>query len=254
MSLKFRTVAIAAALLAGTSALALAQSTSQQPSSKDHERGMNAPQQSQKPSPARSTTGQASSEKGSQTGQSSSPSSTQSSPDQGRSSNTQAKPTERSSQSSPSKTETNKSAQEKSGTGSERNAQGTSSPSGRNAQSTSQNPTGSSRNQGTASQSGTNRSTTASAPTGERVNLTSEQKTQIRSQVIERGNAPRVSHVNFNVSVGVVVPTSVHLAPVPEVLVSIHPGWRSYRYFVYEEEIIIVDPRTHKIVEVIVLS
>jgi hypothetical protein len=41
---------------------------------------------------------------------------------------------------------------------------------------------------------------------------------------------------------------------VPEVLVSIHPGWRSYEYFVYNDEVIIVDPHNRHIVEIIVLS
>ena len=73
-------------------------------------------------------------------------------------------------------------------------------------------------------------------------------------QVIEHGNAPRVSHVDFNVSLGVAVPTTVRLTPVPTVLVDIYPAWRSYEYFVYNEEVIIVDPHNRHIVEVIVLS
>ena len=71
--------------------------------------------------------------------------------------------------------------------------------------------------------------------------------------MIKHGNAPRASHVDFNVSVGFAVPTTVRLAPVPTVLVDIHPAWRSYEYFVYNEEVIIVDPHDWHIVEVIVL-
>jgi hypothetical protein len=86
------------------------------------------------------------------------------------------------------------------------------------------------------------------------VNLTSQQRTQIRTQVLEHGNAPRVSHVDFDVHVGVAVPTSVRLAPVPSVLVEVHPAWRSFEYFVYNDEVIVVDPHNRHIVEVIVLS
>ena len=50
------------------------------------------------------------------------------------------------------------------------------------------------------------------------------------------------------------MPTTVRLAPVPKVLVDIHPAWRSYEYFVYNEQVIIVDPNDWHIVEVIVLS
>ena len=71
--------------------------------------------------------------------------------------------------------------------------------------------------------------------------------------MIEHDNAPRVSHVAFNVSVGAAVPTTVRLAPVPTVL-DIHPAWRSYEYFLYNEQVIIVDPNDWHIVEVIVLS
>jgi len=44
------------------------------------------------------------------------------------------------------------------------------------------------------------------------------------------------------------------LVTVPKVLVDIHPAWRSYEYFVYNEQVIIVDPHDWHIVEVIVLS
>lgn len=238
------TAVIAAALLAGTSALALAQSSSQQPSPKEHNGSMSAPQHSQMQSPSRSTTGQSSSEK-------SSPSGSQAGhEEQGKSSSTQATPSRNGSQhssdqmksSSEKNAQGTRSSSEKNAQGtrssSEKNAQGSTSPSERNAQST----------------SSPSRSTTASAPTGERVNLTSQQKTEIKTKIIDNHSAPRVSHVDFNVNVGVAVPSSVHLAPVPQVLVEIHPAWKTYRYFVYEEEVVIVDPHTNKIVEVIVLS
>ena len=38
------------------------------------------------------------------------------------------------------------------------------------------------------------------------------------------------------------VPRTVRVAPVPVTLVEIEPAWRGYMYFVYEDEIIIVEP------------
>jgi hypothetical protein len=38
---------------------------------------------------------------------------------------------------------------------------------------------------------------------------------------------------------------------VPEVLVEVHPEWRGFRYFVYNDEIIIVEPDTLKIVAIV---
>jgi hypothetical protein len=82
------------------------------------------------------------------------------------------------------------------------------------------------------------------------VSLTSEQKTTIRQRVLT-SSAPRVNTVNFDVRVGTVVPRSVHFAALPPVLIDIAPEWRSYRYFVYQEEIVIVDPRTLRIIAVL---
>jgi len=82
------------------------------------------------------------------------------------------------------------------------------------------------------------------------VSLTTEQKTTIREKVLTR-SAPRVGHVNFNIRVGTVVPRSVHFVTVPATLVTIEPQWRGYKYFVYADEIIIVNPRTLEIVAVL---
>ena len=64
------------------------------------------------------------------------------------------------------------------------------------------------------------------------------------------GNAPRVNNVNFSLSVGTVVPTTVRVVAVPPVLVEIHPRWRGFMYFVVGDQIIIVD-RSHRIVAVL---
>jgi hypothetical protein len=80
--------------------------------------------------------------------------------------------------------------------------------------------------------------------------FTTEQKTKIRSTVLT-ANAPRVTNVNFSVNVGTVVPRSVRLVAVPPTLIEIHPAWRGYRYFVYNDRIVIVEPDTLRIVTII---
>ena len=85
---------------------------------------------------------------------------------------------------------------------------------------------------------------------GGNVQLSSEQRTQIRQTVLAGSNVPRVNNPNFAVRVGTSVPTSVHVVEVPIVLVNIHPEWRGFFYFVVGDEIIIVD-RGHRIVAVI---
>lgn len=84
------------------------------------------------------------------------------------------------------------------------------------------------------------------------VQLNDQQRTRIRDTVISARGAPRIGHVNFNVAVGTVVPrTGVHIVPVPSSLVAIEPSWRGLRYFVYEDEIVLVDPATMTIVAVV---
>ena len=65
------------------------------------------------------------------------------------------------------------------------------------------------------------------------------------------GNAPRLTNVNFNVRVGTVVPRTVRVVAVPDTIVEIRPQWRGYMYFVYEDEIIIIEPGSYRIVAVL---
>jgi hypothetical protein len=82
------------------------------------------------------------------------------------------------------------------------------------------------------------------------VTLTTEQRTKIRETVLRGSNAPRVTRVDFSISVGTVIPRTVRIVEVPETIIEIHPEWRRFRYFVYNDEIIIVEPDTFKIVAV----
>lgn len=130
--------------------------------------------------------------------------------------------------------------------------------SGQNAQpeKSSANPSGKANAQsGSASSSSSgassSSSSSASNTTNVNVNLTTQQRERIRTTVLKSSSAPRVSSVNFSISVGTAVPRTVHLAPVPSVIVEIAPAWRGYEYFIVGDEIVIVAPGTLKIVAVI---
>ncbi len=70
--------------------------------------------------------------------------------------------------------------------------------------------------------------------------------------MIEVHNAPRVGRVDFDVRVGTVIPRGrIHAVPVPETLVRIEPRWRGYLYFVYSDEVVVVNPRDMRIVAVL---
>jgi hypothetical protein len=99
--------------------------------------------------------------------------------------------------------------------------------------------------------------------TGSRTNVSSSASvsgsvarldTEKRSDVVRAFSSSRanvVSDVSFKVSVGTTVSEHVHLAPVPEEIVRIVPQFRGYDYVIVRDEIVIVHPRTRKIVEVI---
>lgn len=92
--------------------------------------------------------------------------------------------------------------------------------------------------------------TTVGSTSSGSVTLTNEQKTKIRTTVLS-GNVPRATNINFSLNVGTVVPSSVHVVEVPPTLIEIHPEWRGFRYFVVNDEIVIVEPRSLKIVAVL---
>jgi hypothetical protein len=100
-------------------------------------------------------------------------------------------------------------------------------------------------------QGGTNQKTGQGQTSTGSASLNTEQRTRIRETVLRGGNVNRVSNVNFNISVGTVVPRSVHLVAVPSTIVEVHPAWRGFLYFVVNDEIIIVEPGTLRIVAVI---
>jgi hypothetical protein len=84
------------------------------------------------------------------------------------------------------------------------------------------------------------------------VRLSERQRTEIQHTVVDARGAPRVGHVDFDVRVGTVIPRGrIHIIPVPETLVRIEPRWRGLLYFVYSEEVVIVDPHDMRIVAVL---
>jgi hypothetical protein len=68
------------------------------------------------------------------------------------------------------------------------------------------------------------------------VSLNDQQRTQIRDTVINSRSAPR---------------GRIHMVAVPQTLFRIQPRWRHYMYFVFNNEIVIVDPRSMRIVDVL---
>jgi hypothetical protein len=105
----------------------------------------------------------------------------------------------------------------------------------------------------TAAQPSTNQTNTAqSSSSNVRVSasLNETQRTRV-SESIARLNVAPLNNVNFSLSVGTVVPRDVRFQPLPADVVEVMPQYRGYNFFVVRDEIVIVEPTTYKIVDVL---
>jgi hypothetical protein len=80
--------------------------------------------------------------------------------------------------------------------------------------------------------------------------LSTEQHAKIRDTLrVEKSE--RLTNVPFSTKIGGVIPGTVHLYVLPVSIVEYAPQYRGYEYFLVGDEILIVDPRTMRIVAVI---
>ena len=80
--------------------------------------------------------------------------------------------------------------------------------------------------------------------------LSSEQHTKIRDTLrVEKSE--RLTNVPFSTKVGEAIPGTVHLYILPVSIMEYAPQYRGYEYILVGDDILIVDPRTLRIVAVI---
>ena len=61
-----------------------------------------------------------------------------------------------------------------------------------------------------------------------------------------------VTNVNFSIAVGTRIPREgIELHALPSRVVTIYPEWRTYRYVLVKDEIVIINPDTYEIVAVL---
>ncbi len=89
--------------------------------------------------------------------------------------------------------------------------------------------------------------TTTTTETTGSVTIAPEKRTVIRQQL---GTSAPVT-IKERVTVGATVPETVELQSVPETLVSDIPSVKGYRYFVYNDDVVLVDPQTRKVVTIV---
>jgi len=82
--------------------------------------------------------------------------------------------------------------------------------------------------------------------TAQTVVISPEQRTVIKEYVTTQHIRPH--RLQSRVTVGATLPADVELAPVPQTW---GPSFRSYRYFYTGDDVVLVDPDTRRVVEVI---
>jgi hypothetical protein len=92
--------------------------------------------------------------------------------------------------------------------------------------------------------------TTGNAATSATAAPPAEKRTQIVS-AIKSERIEETTNVNFNVSVGATIPSTVRFHPLPPRIVEIYPEWRGYDVVFVKGRYIIVRPETHEIVYII---
>ncbi|RVU13839.1 DUF1236 domain-containing protein [Methylobacterium oryzihabitans] len=66
-----------------------------------------------------------------------------------------------------------------------------------------------------------------------------------------RSGVRPVTNVNFALSVGTAVPRSVTLHALPPAILTLVPAYRGFSYVLVGDDIVIIDPDTYEIVDVI---
>ena len=77
-----------------------------------------------------------------------------------------------------------------------------------------------------------------------------EKRTQITS-AFKQEKVEEVTNVNFNLSIGTVVPAGVRYHPLPSRIVEIYPEWRGYDFILVRGKYFVLRPQSHEIVYII---
>jgi hypothetical protein len=82
--------------------------------------------------------------------------------------------------------------------------------------------------------------------------ITTEQRTVIRERIIERERDYKRVDIDFEINIGIGIPQTIELYPLPVEIVEIVPAYRGYRFFILDDgTIVIVHPVEYEIVYVI---
>lgn len=92
------------------------------------------------------------------------------------------------------------------------------------------------------------------APSGSVTQLSGEKRTKVQSAFRSHRSGAVAKDIDIDLNIGVMVPRTVVLTAVPDDVVVIVPEYRRYKYFVFDDKVIIVDPDTFAIVDILILA
>ncbi len=85
-----------------------------------------------------------------------------------------------------------------------------------------------------------------------KTNLPHDKAAKVAQTLMASGGAQTSTNININeVRVGASLPADVVINPLPETIVELVPAFRGYDYIVVNDEIVIIDPSTRQVVEII---
>jgi hypothetical protein len=99
-----------------------------------------------------------------------------------------------------------------------------------------------------STQSQTTQTQTNQTQVSQQSNLSTDKQVRISQTLTRERLAEPERNLNISIRVGERVPDRVRFHRLPDTIVSIEPEYRGYDYFTTEEEIVIVEPRSHRIV------
>ncbi|WP_407183133.1 DUF1236 domain-containing protein [Bradyrhizobium centrosematis] len=93
-----------------------------------------------------------------------------------------------------------------------------------------------------------NQTTQTNTQVNQQAQMTPEKQVRISETVSRARLAQPERNLNISIRVGETIPSRVRLYRLPPEIVSIEPEYRDYEYFATDDDVVIVEPRTHRIV------
>ncbi|MDE5447161.1 DUF1236 domain-containing protein [Bradyrhizobium sp. CSA207] len=93
-----------------------------------------------------------------------------------------------------------------------------------------------------------NQTTQSNTQVDQQTRVTSERQVRISETLSRERLAQPERNLNISIRAGETIPPRVRLYRLPPEIVSIEPEYRDYEYFATDDDVVIVEPRTHRIV------